>query len=72
MTLLAERYRLSISRNHQSFPEILSAQIFQPVDMVYFNVRVFGSAVFTAPGFQPVGQPRITEIPACRRLPIHR
>ena len=72
MALMTERYRLSISRNHQPFPEILSAQVFQPVDMVYFNVHVFSAATFTAARFQPVGQPRIAEILACHRLLIHR
>ena len=72
MALVTERYRLSIPRNHQSFPEILSAQVFQPVDMVYFNVPVFRAADFAAPGFQPVGQPRVAEILARDRLLIHR
>jgi hypothetical protein len=72
MALMTERYRLSISRNHQSFPEILSAQVFQPVDMVYFNVPVFRAADFAAPGFQPVGQPRVAEILARDRLLIYR
>ena len=72
MALMAERYRLSISRNHQSFPETLPAQVFQPVDMVYFYVPVFRAADFSAPGFQPVGQPRVAERLARDRLPIHR